>query len=79
MLPSTISPRLAKVLEESKQLTQTERLLLARTLLDSILADEALEEVDWMALGLTEFQKEWDNEDDAIYDDWRAHYGVKEG
>ena len=79
MFPTGISPKLADVIEESKHLTQTERLLLARTLLDSILADEALEEMDWMALGLTEFQKEWDNEDDAIYDDWRAHYGVKEG
>jgi hypothetical protein len=73
MLPS-ISPKLADVIAESKRLTQTERLVLARTLLDSILSDEALEESDWNELGLTSFQKDWDNDEDAIYDDWRAHF-----
>ena len=79
MLPSTISPKLAAVIEESKRLTQTERLVLARTLLDSILSDEALEEIDWNELGLAFFQRDWDNDDDAIYDNWREHYGVTEG
>jgi len=79
MFSTTISPQLADVIAESKRLTQTERLLLARTLLDSILSDETLEEMDWMALGLAEFQKDWDNEDDAIYDNWKEHYGVEEG
>jgi hypothetical protein len=79
MLPSTISPKLAAVIEESKRLTQTERLVLARTLLDSILSDEALEEIDWNELGLASFQRDWDNDDDAIYDHWREHYGVTEG
>ncbi len=79
MLPSTISPKLAAVIEESKRLTQTERLVLARTLLDSILSDEAMEEIDWDELGLASFQRDWDNDDDAIYDHWREHYGVTEG
>ncbi len=79
MLPSTISPKLAAVIEESKRLTQTERLVLARTLLDSILSDEAMEEIDWNELGLASFQRDWDNDDDAIYDHWREHYGVTEG
>ncbi len=79
MLSSTISPQLTKVLKESKQLTENERLLLARSLLDSLLSDNALEEKEWMNFGLRSFQQEWDNEEDAIYDDWRKHYGVSEG
>lgn len=79
MLSSTISPQLAKVLEESEQLTENERLLLARSLLDSLLSDDALEEIEWNNLGLRSFQQEWDNEEDAIYDNWRKYYGVSEG
>jgi len=30
-------------------------------------------------LGLRAFQQEWDNEEDAVYNDWRKHYGVSEG
>jgi hypothetical protein len=48
-------------------------------LLDSILSDEAMEEIDWDELGLASFQRDWDNDDDAIYDHWREHYGVTEG
>ena len=79
MLLTSISPKLAEVIEESKHLTQTERLLLARMLLDSILSDEVLEEVDWDEMGLASFQKDWDNDEDAVYDEWRKHYGVEEG
>ena len=79
MLSSAISPQLAKVIEESKRLTASERLLFARSLLDSLLADDALENIEWMRLGLRSFQQDWDNEEDAIYDDWRKHYDVSEG
>ena len=79
MLPSTISPQLAKVLEESERLTESERLLLARSILESLLSDDALEGIEWRHLGLRSFQQDWDNEEDAIYDDWREHYGVSEG
>ncbi len=74
MLPTSISPKLADVIEESKRLTHTERLLLARVLLDSILSDEALEDIDWNEMGLAPFQKDWENDEDAIYDNWRAHF-----
>jgi len=41
---------------------------------------EATEEADdpraWQALGLSAFERDWDNEEDAIYDDWRKHCGV---
>jgi hypothetical protein len=53
-----------------------ERLALARLLLESVLAGEPGEEMDWSAMGLAAFQKDWDNVEDAIYDDWRVHYSV---
>jgi hypothetical protein len=28
------------------------------------------------ALGMRRLEEEWDNPEDAIYDDWRTHYGV---
>ncbi len=41
---------------------------------------EVTEDIDdpraWQALGLSAFERDWDNEEDAIYDDWRKHYGV---
>ena len=27
-------------------------------------------------LGMRRLEEEWDNPEDAIYDDWRTHYGV---
>ena len=38
--------------------------------------DEADDPRAWQALGLSAFERDWDNEEDAIYDDWRKHYGV---
>jgi hypothetical protein len=40
-------------------------------------AMEALaQERDWVAAAETSFVKDWDNDDDAIYDNWREHYHV---
>ena len=75
MAEAAISPTVEHILSESKQLTKAERLLLARLLLDSVLSDE-LEEADWSAMALETFQKDWDNPEDAIYDNWREIYGV---
>ena len=77
MLATRTSPRLAKVLDETERLTRMERLVLARSLLDSILIGETQDESDWMALSLTSFQRDWDNDEDAIYDNWRTHYGIQ--
>jgi hypothetical protein len=30
----------------------------------------------WGALGMSRLEEEWDNPEDAIYDDWKRHYGV---
>ena len=72
----TTTPRIAEVLTVADRLTLAERLFVARWLLDSVLAQEIDDEEDWQALSLSAFEKDWDNEEDAIYDDWRTLYGV---
>jgi hypothetical protein len=72
-----ISPRITEVFSAAKHLTAEERLVLATLLLDSVLANETLDETDWRNLGLTSFENDWDNPDDAIYDNWRELYGVQ--
>jgi hypothetical protein len=51
-------------------------LFVARWLLDSVLTREVNDEEDRQQLSLSTLEKEWDNEEDVIYDNWRAHYGV---
>ena len=53
-----------------------ERLALAKLLLESILASEPGDEANWSAMSLDTFQRDWDNAEDAIYDNWRGLYGV---
>lgn len=36
-------------------------------------------ETEFAALAEVAFADDWDNEQDAVYDDWRVHYGVSEG
>ncbi|HEV8716308.1 MAG TPA: hypothetical protein VGX03_26215 [Candidatus Binatia bacterium] len=76
-LNRTLSPRVTEVFSAAKHLTAEERLVLAKLLLDSVLANEALDETDWRNLGLASFEHDWDNPDDAIYDNWRELYGVQ--
>jgi hypothetical protein len=72
----TTTPQIAEVLAVADRLTSAERLFVARWLLDSVLAKEIDDEEDWQALSLSAFEKDWDNEEDAIYDNWRTHYEV---
>jgi hypothetical protein len=72
----TIHPQVAKVFNVAKRLTAIERLALAKLLLESILAGEPDNEADWSAMSLDSFQRDWDNAEDAIYDNWRELYGV---
>jgi hypothetical protein len=74
-----ISSRVSKVLDVAQQFSSNERLLLAKLLLDSIVAHEIEEEAEWQKLGLAAFEREWDNPDDAIYDNWRELYGLSTG
>jgi hypothetical protein len=34
------------------------------------------ENEDWRQLGIDRLEEEWNNDRDAIYDDWRRLYGV---
>jgi hypothetical protein len=53
--------------------------ILAKLLLDSIVTPETDEEADWQQLSLTAFVADWDNPEDAIYDNWRELYDVPTG
>lgn len=75
-LPMTATPRITELLNIVMQLTITERLLLARLLLDSVLTKETDKEADWHNLSLSTFEAEWDNDEDAIYDNWRQLYDI---
>lgn len=50
----------------------------ARVVVEITPAIEAAD-ADWSDVGIARLEEEWDNPDDAIYDDWRALYGVPAG
>jgi len=72
----TVPPQVAEAFDEVRRMTAMERLVLAKLLLESVLIGEPGEEADWSAMGLKAFQQDWDNAEDAIYDNWRELYGV---
>ena len=38
--------------------------------------DSTEQEHDWQRASLASFAKDWDNDQDAIYDNWQEHYHV---
>ena len=72
----TVPPQVAGIFSGAKRLTTVERLALAKLLLESVLDGELGDEADWSAMSLDTFQRDWDNPEDAIYDNWRELYGV---
>jgi hypothetical protein len=36
-------------------------------------------DTEWAEAGMSRLEQEWDNPEDAIYDDWRTLYGVPPG
>jgi hypothetical protein len=42
----------------------------------AIQCSEEEEKAAWVELGMQRLAEEWDNPQDAIYDDWRTLYGV---
>jgi len=46
---------------------------------DIRLADEAPsgEPQGWAELGMNRLEEEWDNPEDAVYDDWKKLYGIE--
>ena len=71
-----VSSRVNQIFAEIRQLTTLERLMLAKLVLDSVLVEEVGDEANWSAMSLEALQRDWDNPEDAIYDNWREHYGV---
>lgn len=41
--------------------------------------EEKQKEEDWAKLSISSFAEDWDNEKDAVYDNWREHYHVSKG
>lgn len=72
VLDMDLSPRITRILGAARHLTINERIVLARLLLDTIIADDVDDAEDWQAMGLHAFATEWDNPDDMIFDNWRA-------
>ena len=40
-----------------------------------VYSTEDLEDETWSELGMSRLEEEWDNPEDAIYDDWKKLYG----
>ena len=49
-----------------------------RVIVTFLLAEEAqgIEPQGWAELGMSRLEQEWDNPEDAVYDDWKKLYGV---
>ena len=41
-------------------------------------SDEEARERDWSRVPAASFAEDWDNDQDAVYDQWRERYGVRE-
>ena len=74
----TVPPQVAEVFSGARRLTTVERLALAKLLLERILAGEPGHEANWSAMSLDTFQRDWDNAEDAIYDNWKELSGQLE-
>lgn len=74
-----IPPRVDEAFRLARIFSTTEKVLLAKLLLDSVVSPDEAFDADWQRLGLAAFEQDWDNPDDAIFDNWRALYGAQEG
>lgn len=46
------------------------------SVLSPVFKAEAMGETDWNNMSLASFEKEWENPEDAVYDNWREVYGI---
>ena len=76
MNTTTLPPRVAHIWREVQTLNEEERLFLAKLFWSNFSANREQDDTDWMALGLAAFQQDWDNPDDAVYDNWREHVAL---
>lgn len=45
---------------------------------EQVIQEAQAQERDWAAGAVTAFAQDWDNTEDAVYDNWREHYHVPE-
>ena len=76
MLDLNPSNRVTQVFDIAKEFTTSERLILAKLLLDSLIVDEAADETDWNNMSLASFEKDLDNPEDAVYDNYEEEYDI---
>ncbi len=62
--------------EEQAQLVAAFVEFLRRQRQEQAIHEALAQERDWAAGSVTSFGKDWDNEADAVYDNWQAHYHV---
>jgi predicted transcriptional regulator len=78
-----LSPERAERLARLAQNKSTTEDALVEKALDLLfdLADEGAEEERkaWRTLGVESLERVWDNDADAVYDNWKELYGVSEG
>ena len=76
-LPTESADRLGR-LARSQEISENQLVVKALDILFSLteLFDERAERQGWSFLSEASLQRIWDNEDDAIYDNWRELYGV---
>ena len=76
-LPTESADRLGR-LARSQEISENQLVVKALDILFSLteLFDERAERQGWSFLSEASLQRVWDNEDDAIYDNWRELYGV---
>lgn len=78
-----VSQRAKRLYEQQvRNLPMGERLQLVKLVIEE-LGNTVMwwgeDEEDWAVLSLESFQSDWDNPDDAVYDNWRKAYGVAVG
>ena len=76
-LPSEHADRLSR-LAQVKALSEDQVIEKALNILFTLteLFDEQAERRGWSFLSESSLQRVWDNEEDAVYDNWRELYGV---
>jgi hypothetical protein len=74
MLAGNSSAQMNQAWQIVNRLNVQEKIVLAKLLLDSVVAAEAGDDADWQHLSLSAFEADWENPEDAIYDNWRELY-----
>lgn len=79
-IPAEQAKRLS-YLAQQRKISEDQLVTKALDILFSLtdLLDSDLEQKGWSFLSEASLQRVWDNEQDAVYDNWRELYGIPEG